>query len=123
MAVNARGRLPRSASMTDRLEAARKNRHIQIEERNRLLGLLASLYDAHLYPSGQGWPWVLCIHIPGAGQAAWRITHEEADSELFAHLKRDTEGHWDGHKQEDRNARILQAIQANVAKKTPNTAP
>lgn len=113
MPVNARGRIPRTASVTDRLDAARRNRLLFIEERNRLLALLSTVYPSHLAPATRGWPWVICIHAPG-GQMAWHLTNEEADSEWFAHLERSVDSHWDGHKTEDRNNRILDSLRKNL---------
>lgn len=114
MPIKAQGRAPRTATVTDRLDAARRNRKLFVDERNRLLGLLSTVYEAHLFPADRGWPWIICIHLPNGEQLGWHITNEEADSDLFAHLTRLTEGHWDGHRQEDRNQRIVEQIKRNA---------
>lgn len=96
--------LPQAATVSDRLAAARANRHKFIAERNLLLAVFTRLWPSHVAPSKYGgWPWTVCVHSP-AGQLAWRITDEERTT-IFAHLPMQASD-WDGHTTAKRTRRL-----------------
>lgn len=102
----------RVLSATARMEAARKHRASALLERNRLIAVLSTVYESHLTPTARhqvNWHWVVCVHSP-AGQLAWHITDEEADSD-FSHLQRDKRHHWDGHQMLEKLDRLAMIVE------------
>ena len=96
-------RYPETA--TARLQAARSNRLKLIDEKLRLVALLSRVWPSHLSQTAgkdANWKHVVCVHSP-AGQLAWKLTDDELP--LFAHLKL-TANDWDGHRADDKVARI-----------------
>ena len=94
---------------TKRMEAARRHRREKIDELLLLVSILSQHWPgSHLEPAAtrqtEAWRWIVCLHSP-AGQLCWHINEEELT--LFDHLERTNTHHWDGHRRDDKIARML----------------
>jgi hypothetical protein len=89
----------------EELEASRDGAYL---ERNKLVGLLASLYPSGIKRTEiEGWDpaWHNCVYIDFPwGQASWHYHDREA--ELFEHLPA-YKGTWDGHTTEQKYRLIV----------------
>ncbi len=115
------------ASVTGRMEAARRHRSRAYAERNELIGVLARLWESHLMPASGGLGTlnkrsVVCIHSP-AGLLCWVVSAEEAE-DYFKPMKRIDDNHWDSSTRAVRSKRLaeLTALPAPKPPRRPRTA-
>ena len=94
-------------SITDKLEAARKNRYKVIHERNLLILALAKHagFEAHMVKVDDPGEWdhALCLHTP-AGQLHWKLSPEDVKD--FRTLKTLKKTDYDGSKADEKKARL-----------------
>ncbi len=95
-------------SITDKLEAARKNRYKVIHERNQILrwAIKASGAEAHILKVDDpgNWTAILCIHAGDVGQLHWKLSPEDAKD--FSDYKRAKDDHYDGCKSSEKGERL-----------------
>jgi hypothetical protein len=81
-----------------------------VEERNRLVALIAKLYPSSLerhadqtWTPPEDWRWVAFIDLP-TGQATWHL--HDSHLSFFSKIPREAGRKWDGHSTEEKYKRL-----------------
>lgn len=93
---------------TPRMEAARRNHHKTVRERNKIIVAFGKHagFEMHVCNVGDpgDWTHVLCVHTP-AGQLHWRLSNDDL-ADLQKRLPAVKNDHYDGCKAAEKLERL-----------------